>query len=363
MTKMGLRARLFLSHLIVMIVGLSTLVAVGKLYSPRLFVLHLDNMQVGGFNLVRVRQKLVDGFESAWSRGAFWSVAVGASAAGGLSYLVAKRITQPLIQMEKVTQKITAGHLEERLPHNEIPELDRLATSFNQMAANLEGVEQRRRELVGDLTHELRTPLTIVEGYLEGLSDGTIEPTVDIYQRLVRETARLRRLVNDLQELSQAEAGYLPIRLETVALQPLLQMIAAKFFDQLFEDSPALELDCPDDLPPVLADPERVEQVLMNLLGNALRYTEVGTISMKVHTEGRKVWISVTDTGQGIAAEDLPHVFERFWRADRSRDRASGGTGIGLAISRRLVELQGGTIEVQSELGKGSTFRFSLPVA
>lgn len=363
MTKMGLRARLFLSHLIVMIVGLSTLVAVGKLYSPRLFVLHLDNMQIGGFNMVRVRQKLVDGFESAWSRGAVWSVAVGASAAGGLSYLVAKRITQPLIQMEKVTQKITAGNLEERLPHNEIPELDRLATSFNQMAANLQGVEQRRRELVGDLTHELRTPLTIVEGYLEGLSDGTIDPTTDIYQRLVRETARLRRLVNDLQELSQAEAGYLPIRLEPLDLPPLLQAIAAKFIDQLFEDSPALKLDCPADLPLVLADSERVEQILMNLLGNALRYTETGTIAITAHSEGRKVWISVIDTGQGIAAEDLPHVFERFWRADRSRDRASGGTGVGLAISRRLVELQGGVMEVQSELGQGSTFRFSLPVA
>jgi signal transduction histidine kinase len=363
MTKMGLRARLFLSHLVVMIVGLSTLVAVGKLYSPRLFVLHLDNMQVGGFNLVRVRQKLVDGFEDAWSRGAFWSVVMGATAAGGLSYLVAKRITQPLIQMEKVTQKITAGHLEERLPHNEIPELDQLAISINQMAANLEGVEQRRRELVGDLTHELRTPLTIVEGYLEGLADGTIDPSVDIYQRLVRETGRLRRLVNDLQELSQAEAGYLPIRLERVDLPPLLHAIAAKFFDQLFEDSPALKLDCPDDLPPILADPERVEQVLMNLLGNALRYTDQGTITVKAWPEGRKVWIAVIDTGQGIGAEDLPHVFERFWRADRSRDRASGGTGIGLAISRRLIELQGGAIEVESELGQGSTFRFFLPVA
>lgn len=363
MAKMGLRARLFLSHLIVMVVGLSTLVAVGKLYSPRLFVLHLDNMQIGGFNLVRVRQKLVDGFESAWSRGAFWSVAVGASAAGGLSYLVAKRITQPLIQMEKVTQKITAGNLQERLAHNEIPELDRLATSFNQMAANLEGVEQRRRELVGDLTHELRTPLTIVEGYLEGLSDGTIEPSVDIYQRLVRETGRLRRLVNDLQELSQAEAGYLPIRLEEVHLYPLLTAIATKFFDQLFEESPALKLDCAPELVPVLADPERVEQILMNLLGNALRYTETGTITIQAWEDNKIAWISVTDTGQGIAAEDLPHVFERFWRADRSRDRASGGTGVGLAITRRLVELQGGTINVESELGKGSTFCFSLPLA
>lgn len=363
MHKLGLRERLFLSHLIVMIVGLSTLVAVGKLYTPRLFVLHLDNMQVGGFNLVRVRQKLVDGFESAWSRGAVWSVILGASAAGGLSYLVSKRITQPLIQMEKVTQKITAGHLEERLPHSEIPELDRLATSFNQMAANLEGVEQRRRELVGDLTHELRTPLTIVEGYLEGISDGTIEPSVDIYQRLVRETARLRRLVNDLQELSQAEAGYLPIQMEKLELPPLLQALVTKFSDQLLEDSPLLQLECPTDLPAVAADPERVEQVLMNLLGNAVRYTPTGSITVRSWSEGRKVWIAVVDTGQGIKPEDLPHVFERFWRADRSRDRASGGTGIGLAISRRLVELQGGTIEVESELGKGSTFRFSLTVA
>lgn len=362
MSKLGLRGRLFLSHLIVMIVGLSTLVTVGRLYSPQLFVLHLENLEIGGLNLVRVRQKLVDGFESAWSRGAFWSVIVGASAAGGLSYLVAKRITEPLIHMEQVTQKITAGHLEERLPSSEIPELNQLALSFNRMAADLEGVEQRRRELIGDLTHELRTPLTVVEGYLEGLADGTIEPSVDIYQRLARETARLRRLVNDLQELSQAEAGYLPIRSVELDLQPLLQAIVDKFSDQLLESSPVLKLDCPPDLPPVLADPERVEQVLMNLLGNALRYTQAGSITVRAWNEGKKVWIAVTDTGQGITPADLPHVFERFWRSDRSRDRASGGTGIGLAISRRLVELQGGTIDVESELGQGSTFRFCLPV-
>ncbi|NJP10164.1 MAG: HAMP domain-containing histidine kinase [Leptolyngbyaceae cyanobacterium RU_5_1] len=346
-----------------MIVGLSTLVAVGKLYSPRLFVLQLQNIEVGGFNLVRVRQKLVDGFETAWSKGAFWSVALGASAAGGLSYLLSKRITQPLIQMEQVTQKVAAGHLEERLPSSEIPELNRLALSFNQMAANLEGVEQRRRELVGDLTHELRTPLTVVEGYLEGLADGTIDPSTDIFQRLARETARLRHLVNDLQELSQAEAGYLQIRTEKLDLRPLLSALVEKFSDQLWEEGPTLQLNCPSDLPFVLADPERVEQVLVNLLGNALRYTRQGSITVQSWKQANWVWIAVVDTGQGIAAADLPHVFERFWRSDRSRDRSSGGTGIGLAISRRLVELQGGAIEVDSEVDQGSTFRFSLPLA
>lgn len=362
MSKPNLRTRLFLSHMIVMVVGLSTLITVGKIYTPRLFLVHLEQLQGIDFNVVRIKGRLIDGFESAWSRGAFWSVVVGGTTAIGLSYWVSKRIMQPLIQMEEITQRFAAGHLEERVPENEIPELNRLAESFNRMAQDLEGVEQRRRDLVGDLTHELRTPLTVIEGYLEGLADGTIEPSPDIYQRLVRETVRLRRLVNDLQELSKAEAGYLPIHLQPLAIRPLLVSIVQKFSDQLMEDSPTLNVDCPDSLPLASADPERVEQVLINLVGNALRYTPQGSITLRAWTELEQVWIAVEDTGQGIKPEDLPHVFERFWRSDRSRDRHSGGTGIGLAICRRLVELQKGTIEAESEVGKGSTFRFSLPI-
>ncbi|MBD2082735.1 HAMP domain-containing sensor histidine kinase [Leptolyngbya sp. FACHB-17] len=362
MSKPNLRTRLFLSHMIVMVVGLSTLITVGKIYTPRLFLVHLEQLQGIDFSVVRIKGRLIDGFESAWSRGAFWSVVVGGTTAIGLSYWVSKRIMQPLIQMEQITQRFAAGHLEERVPENEIPELNRLAESFNRMAQDLEGVEQRRRDLVGDLTHELRTPLTVVEGYLEGLADGTIEPSPDIYQRLVRETVRLRRLVNDLQELSKAEAGYLPIHLQPLAIRPLLVAIVQKFSDQLMEDSPALSVDCPESLPLASADPERVEQVLINLVGNALRYTPQGSITLRAWTELERIWIAVEDTGQGIKPEDLPHVFERFWRSDRSRDRHSGGTGIGLAICRRLVELQKGTIEVESEVGKGSTFRFSLPI-
>jgi len=362
-TKLGLRERLFLSHLVVMVVGIATLVAIGKFYSPRLFVLYLQQMEFSGVNLVFVRRRLLEGFESAWSRGALWSVVVGIVAAGGLSYWLSKLITQPLIQMERVTRKLAAGELEERVPKSEIPEVNRLALSFNRMATNLEGVEQRRRELIGDLTHELRTPLTIVQGYLEGLSDGTIEPSVAIYQRLAHETERLRHLVNDLQELSQAEAGYLPIRSQPVDVRSYLETLRQTFAEQVLDDDPVLCLDCPPDLPLVLADPERLEQVMVNLLGNALRHTEHGTITLQAWTEGGLVWIAVQDTGEGISDEDLPHVFDRFWRADRSRDRNSGGTGIGLAISRRLVELHGGSIHVESELGKGSTFHFSLPIA
>ncbi|HEY9908489.1 MAG TPA: HAMP domain-containing sensor histidine kinase [Thermosynechococcaceae cyanobacterium] len=363
MAKLGLRERLFVSNLIVMMVGLSTLLAVSKFYSPQLFILQLQQLEEKSFMLTLFRRPLVDGFESAWSRGAFWSVILGATAAGGISYVLSKRIMRPLIQIEQVTRKLAEGHLQERVPTSEIPELNRLALSFNRMATDLEGVEQRRRDLVSDLTHELRTPLTVVEGYLEGLADGTIEPSPPVYQLLTKETARLRRLVNDLQELSQAEAGYLPIRAQPFDLQPLLRSLVERFSEQLIEASPALKLECASNLPLALADPERVEQVLVNLLGNALRYTLKGAIVIYAWSEANQLWVAVADTGQGIAAQELPHVFERFWRSDRSRDRHSGGTGIGLAISRRLVELQGGTIDAESELGRGSTFRFSLPLA
>jgi len=363
MSRLGLRSRLFLSHLTVMMVGVVTLTVIGKISSPRFFVVYLESIEVRGIKVQQMRKELVRGFEIAWSRGAGWSLIAGVSAAAGLSYLVAKRIVQPLEQMKEITNKFAAGHLEERVPTNEIPELDQLSASFNRMAMGLEGVEQRRRDLVTDLTHELRTPLTVLRGYLEGLSDGTIESSPSVYFLLVRETERMQRLVNDLQELSKMEAGYLPIDARPFDLHPLLSALIRKFSDQLPpEDNLQLRLKFPSDIPLVFADAERVEQILVNLLSNALRYTSKGSVTVQVSREAQHVWIAVIDTGKGIASNDLPYVFERFWRADRSRDRHSGGTGIGLSICRRLVELQGGKIEVISQLGQGSTFRFSLPI-
>ncbi|MEH2165113.1 MAG: HAMP domain-containing sensor histidine kinase [Nostoc sp.] len=361
--KMGLRGRLFFSHLVVMIVGVASLVSISKISSPRLFVLHLEGLENQGFDLIDVRAELVTGFELAWQRSTLWSVLVGTTAAGGLSYWVSRRIMQRLTEMEQITQKFAAGQMDARLPVSDIPELSGLSTSFNRMAASLEGVEARRREVIGDMTHELRTPLTVVRGYLEELADGEIEASPEIYRRLAKETRRLERLVNDLQELSKAEAGYLPINIQRVNLRPLLESLVEKFTDQLLEDGPVLLLQCPSVLPPVLADIDRTEQVLVNLLGNAVRYTNEGSITIGVGIEASQLWIAVSDTGIGIAPENLPHVFERFWRADQSRDRHSGGTGIGLTISRRLIELQGGQIQLESELGVGSTFRFFLPLA
>jgi len=368
--SLPLASRLFLSHLVVMMVGVSSFVLIGKLSSRPLFVWHLQQIEGRTFSLFYARRDLVKGFEIAWNRSTFWAVITGTTAAGVLSYWVSKRIMQPLTQIEHITQKFAAGQLDERLPPSEIPEINQLANSFNRMAVSLEDVEHRRRELVSDLTHELRTPLTVLRGYLEELADGRIEATPEVYQRLAKETRRLERLINDLQELSKAEAGYLPINLQSVNLRPLLESLVEKFADQLLEDGPELRLDCPAQLPLVRADIDRVEQVLVNLIGNALKYTESGSIIVRAWTEvqgGRAIapqlWIAVTDTGMGIAPEDLPHVFERFWRGEKSRNQNTGGTGIGLAISQRLIELQGGQIEVESQQGVGSTFRFYLPLA
>ena len=364
MPKLSLGARLFISHLLVMMVGLGSFVIIAKVSSPRMFVLRLEQLEKRGIFTVRsARTYLVEGFQTAWNRSAILSVIVGAGAAGAVSYASSKRITQPVTQMKRITQKFAAGDLGQRVPESSIPELNQLGLSFNTMASSIGDVEQRRRELISDLTHELRTPLTVVRGYLEELADGRIEGSPELYLRLIRETRRLERLIHDLQELSKAEAGYLSIDSQAINLCPWLASLVERFADQLLEEGPELKLECPKDLPPIFADRDRTEQILVNLIGNAIRYTETGSITVKAAKAQRSVWISVIDTGVGIAEADLPYVFERFWRADRSRASHSGGTGIGLAIVRRLVELQGGRIEVESELGKGSTFRFCLPVA
>ncbi len=367
--RVGLRNRLLVSQLIVLAVAIASLAIVSRLYTPRYFVVTLERMELRGVRIQQqVKGQLMKGFEGAWIRGLFWSVVLGGATAGGASWWLSRRITRPLLRMETITRQFAAGDFSARVPPLDIPEFDRLGHSFNRMADDLEGVEQRRRELVGDLTHELRTPLTIVKGYLEGLADGAIAPTPETYHRLAKETERLQRLVNDLQELSKLESGYLPIDAQAVAIVPLVSQVCDRFANQLLNSEKLkLTTDFPQRLPNVWGDPARIEQILVNLLSNAFRHTEAGEVNVRIYTQNADgvevVWVAVVDTGEGIAKTDVPHVFERFWRADRSRDRISGGSGVGLAICRRLVELQGGKILAQSDLGIGSTFSFSLPTA
>ncbi len=359
--RMGLRSRLFISHLLVMVVPLLSFILISKASSVNLFAERLARLEGRGFTIRTARAVLLESFESAWSHSTYWAALVGGFAAAILSFVIARRITRPLTQIEQTMHQIAAGDLQERLPSSEIPELNRLSRSFNRMALQLDDVEQRRRELITDLTHELRTPLTIIRGYLETWATGKLTPNADDYQLLIRETQRLERLTNDVQELSVAEAGNLTFNLQSLDLRPLITDLIQTLSSQLTEEGPLLQLDCPTNSPLVLADPARTEQILLNLLGNALRHTTRGKISVQVRGVGSEVWISVQDTGTGIASEDLPHVFERFWRSEQSRSQPTRGTGIGLAITRRLVELQSGKIVAESQLGVGSTFRFSLP--
>lgn len=362
MNKLNLQARLFFSHILVTIVGVTASSVVGNFFSPRFFRINVRNLEGKGLTISNAQTQLSEVFEAAWARGNFWSFLIGTLAAAILSYWIAKRIVKPLNQMESILAQFANGKLDERMSDLEIPELDRLARGFNRMAASLGEVEEKRREIIDDLTHELRTPLTIIRGRLEELADGIISPNTQLYIRLIRETKRLQRLLNDLQELSQAEAGNLRLNLQPTNIRPILEVLTEKFNDQLLGSDRSLILECPTSLPYIIADSDRLEQVLVNLLTNAISHTPQGFIVIKAWWDQERIWFSVTDTGVGIAEENLPHVFRRFWRSPNSRSQKCGSTGIGLAISRRLVELHHGEIMVQSKLGSGTCFKFFIPI-
>jgi len=251
------------------------------------------------------------------------------------------------------------------LAKGELDELAQLALHFNQMADRLERTESIRRQLIGDVAHELRTPLTAIKGSMEGLIDGVLPADAETFQQVYREADRLQRLVADLQELSRVEAGAYSLNLRPVSVGRLIEAFVARFGRQFAEKGVALETDLPAGLPSVMADEDRIGQVLLNLAGNALQYTPAGgKVRVAAHRQDNEVHIAVTDTGIGIAAEHLPHLFTRFYRVDKSRSRAGGGSGIGLTISRHLIEAHGGRIWAASPgPGQGSTFTFTLPIA
>jgi signal transduction histidine kinase len=302
------------------------------------------------------------------------AILVGAAAAGVAAVLASLAVTaiiaRPVRQIAAATQRIAAGHYAERVDLTRLApndDLGQLARSFNVMTTALESTEQRRVELLGDVAHELRTPISTLEGYLEGLLDGVIAPTPETWARLHDEAGRLHRLVTDLQDLSRVEARQLSLTLEAVAPAPLAEAALDRVRPVFAEKGLDLAAEIPATLPPIRADRDRVVQVLTNLLTNALRYTpapgQVTLILSRAAGSGELLF-QVTDTGIGLAPEQLPHVFERFYRVDKSRSRAAGGSGIGLTIARALVEAMGGRIWATSAgPGQGSTFAFTLPVA
>ncbi len=291
------------------------------------------------------------------------SLAVGVLALV-LGSLLFRQITSPLRELSGSAQAIAGGDLKQRVPVRSNDEIGRVARSFNQMAESLAQADAQRRNMIADIAHELRTPLTVIQGNLEALMDGVYDLTPENVAAVHKQSVVLSRLVADLRDLALAEAGQLRLELKAVALGDLTAQVSEGLEVQASEKSVQLKLEIAENLPTVQADEQRITQVLFNLMSNALRHTPSGgTITTSAELRDGRVLVSVRDTGTGISPEDLPHVFERFYRADRSRARSTGGSGLGLTISKQIVEAHGGQIWVQSWLGAGSTFAFSLPLS
>jgi signal transduction histidine kinase len=296
------------------------------------------------------------------------SLLLGGSLAIGiallLTFALSRRMMSPIGVLAAVARRLGRGDLSQRVRLQGEGEIASLAEAFNSMAGDLEYAEQLRRNMVADVAHELRTPLSNIQGYLEAIRDGMVEPDAAAIRSLNEETSLLSRLVNELQELSLAEAGELKLVYQAEDIANLVKEAVAPWQPQLTAREISLSFELPDDLPLVNIDWQRINEVLHNILENAVAHTHKGgTIRITASHKGKWVEASVSDTGEGIPAEDLPHIFERFYRVDKSRARATGGSGLGLTIAKRLIEAHGGTIVVQSKLGEGSRFSFTVPVA
>lgn len=297
-----------------------------------------------------------------------WLGGLGAAVVAlALAVFSARRISRPLRRLADASSRIAKGDLSQRVEVSSKDELGELAASFNSMAEALDRAEETRRHMLTDIAHELRTPLTVLQGNLEGMLDGVVPFERETVATLHQETQLLSRLVSDLRDLSLAEAGQLKLHRSFTDLASLAQQSMEKMAPQAQAKGIHLETQIADGLPAMEVDADRISQVLANLLSNALRHTPSGgriTLETRKVQDGAepRLQVSVADTGPGISPEDLPYVFDRFYRADKSRARSTGGTGLGLAIVKQLVEAHEGRVCVQSEFGRGATFCLTLPL-
>ncbi|NOT05587.1 MAG: HAMP domain-containing histidine kinase [Anaerolineales bacterium] len=271
------------------------------------------------------------------------------------------RLGRPLGQIFSAIDSVAEGNLSVRVPEDNSPQFQELIKRFNKMVSELERADQQRRNLTTDIAHELRTPLHIIQGNLEGIIDGVYQPTSEHINNTLDETKLLARLVNDLQTLSLAEAGQLPLHPTRFLLADLLADLTSSFSAQAASLGISLQTNIYDPSKEFSADYDRLNQVLSNLISNALRHTpEGGKISIETEAIISGVRIVVRDTGEGIPAEQIPFIFDRFWRGDKSRTGRTN-SGLGLAIAKQLIHAHHGTIEVQSEIGTGTIFTIELP--
>jgi histidine kinase len=296
---------------------------------------------------------------------ALWKAAGAAILAAGIvSGIGSLYILRPLRRVAGASQHIAEGHYDQRLPVSSRDELGDLVENFNRMAETLAENETMRRQLIGDVSHELKTPLASIKGYMEGLEDGVIAPTAETFRLVHQEADRLQRLVYDLQELSRSEVVSSTLDLHPADPGKLIAAVVDRLQPQFADKGITLAVEVPPVLPSVPVDADRIEQVLTNLLGNALQYTPAGgQVAVRAASHGAALRVSVQDSGVGLAPGDLAKVFQRFYRVDKSRSRASGGSGIGLTIAKHIVDAHGGRIWAESDgPDQGSMFIFTLPL-
>jgi histidine kinase len=356
--------KLFLSYLIIIVVGVVTLGVAAELHTPTALSHHMAHVEgTMGSTSDGMMTDLTVNFRQAVNEVLAVAAAAALISAVVVSLFITRRIVQPIQAMQVASRRIADGSYEERIQVVGEDELADLARSFNQMVQQLAQTEERRRQLIGDVAHELRTPLSSIKSVLEGLQDGVLPTEPATFLNLQREVSRLQRLVQDLEELSKAEAGQIPLELEATKPATFIQM-AVDRLDRQFEDKDVqLHMELSPHLPLVHVDIARMTQVMLNLLGNALQYTPAGgQVTVRAWANVHEVTIAVQDTGIGLPTEHLRYVFERFYRVDKSRSRAGGGSGIGLTIAHHLVDAHHGRLTAISPgPDQGSTFTVTLP--
>ncbi len=297
-----------------------------------------------------------------------WASAISASVAMLIALVLgaflARSLTRPIRELTAATKVLASGQLDHQVAVRSTDEVGELASSFNQMSTELADAARARRQMTADLAHDLRTPLSILRGYTEGLGDGRVQGSPALYRTMHGEVVHLQRLVEDLRVLSLADYGALTLNRRSIDPAALLERTGLAYFVQAEEKGISLRVEVPEDLPAIDVDTDRLTQVLNNLVSNALRYTEKGEIVLAARADRGWVILDVRDTGSGISPEDLPRVFDRFYRADPSRQRGDEeeASGLGLAIAKAIVEAHGGRITAKSTLGEGSTFSIAFPV-
>jgi signal transduction histidine kinase len=332
--------------------------------------IQVDNRTVGYLVQVRVpasrspNPSPEEMFLARVTNGIIFSFVVAAAVALFVGILLARTITNPIKALTAATTAVAEGELGRQVEVHSNDEIGDLANSFNTMSRDLSRASQQRRQMTADIAHELRTPLSIILGYTESLRDGVLPPDAETFDILHDEAEHLSRLVQDLRTLSLAETGQLALHRQPIPPLELLQTVAGKYRHQAEMQDVALAVAVAPGLPGFEVDPDRMEQVLGNLVSNALRYTPAyGEIRLTaVQPDPAHIQLAVQDNGEGIPPEALPKIFDRFYKADASRQVADGESGLGLAIARSIVRMHNGTIEAASTVGEGTTFTITLPV-